>query len=65
MRIGDWEHPCTGPRTHVSSTGEVEGFRLLHRFVFDPVERVYLVAGRVGPGAGGDSIDDVNDIADD
>ena len=58
-------HPCTGPRTHVSSTGRVEGFRLLHRVVYDPIEGGYLIAGRVGPGAGGDSIDDVNDIADD
>ena len=65
VRIGDWVHPCTGPRTHVSSTGAVEGFRLLHRIVYDPIEGCYLIAGRVGPGAGGDSIDDVNDIADD
>ena len=62
VRIGDIVHPCTGPRTHVSSTGCVEGFRLLHRIVYDPIEQCYLIAGRVGPGACGDSIDDVNDI---
>jgi hypothetical protein len=63
VKIGDIIHPCTGPRTHVPSTGCVEGFRLLHRIVYDPIERSYLIAGRVGPGAGGDSIDDVNDIS--
>ncbi len=63
VRIGDIIHPCTGPRTHVASTGCIEGFRLLHRIVYDPIEQCYLIAGRVGPGAGGDSIDDVNDIS--
>ena len=62
VRIGDIVHPCTGPRTHVSSTGKVEEFRLLHRIVYDPIERCYLIAGRAGPGIGGASIDDVNDF---
>jgi len=62
VRIGDIVHPCTGPRTHVASTGKVEEFRLLHRIVFDPIEHCYLIAGRVGPGIGGESIDDVNDF---
>ena len=65
VQIGDTVHPCTGPRTHVSSTGEVEDFRLLHRIVFDPIEQCYIIAGRVGPGARNDSIDDVNDIRED
>ena len=62
VKIGDIVHPCTGPRTHVMSTGKVEEFRLLHRIVYDPIERCYLIAGRVGPGIGGESIDDVNDF---
>ena len=62
VRIGDIVHPCTGPRTHVSSTGKVDEFRLLHRIVYDPIEHCYLIAGRVGPGIGGESIDDVNDF---
>ncbi len=62
VRIGDIVHPCTGPRTHVASTGKVEEFRLLHRIVFDPIEHCWLIAGRVGPGIGGESIDDVNDF---
>ncbi|MBR4435374.1 MAG: alanine-tRNA synthetase second additional domain-containing protein [Clostridia bacterium] len=63
VRIGDRVQPCTGPRTHVASTGCIEGFRLLKRIVYDPIDSAYLIAGRVGPGAGGDSIDDVNDIS--
>ncbi|MBQ1633051.1 MAG: alanine-tRNA synthetase second additional domain-containing protein [Clostridia bacterium] len=62
VRIGDIVHPCTGPRTHVASTGKVEEFRLLHRIVYDPIEHCWLIAGRVGPGIGGESIDDVNDF---
>jgi hypothetical protein len=42
--------------------GKVEEFRLLHRIVFDPIEHCWLIAGRVGPGIGGESIDDVNDF---
>ena len=62
VRIGEIVHPCTGPRTHVTSTGKVDEFRLLHRIVYDPIEHCYLIAGRVGPGIGGESIDDVNDF---
>jgi hypothetical protein len=62
VKIGEIVHPCTGPRTHVAHTGEIEEFRLLHRIVYDPIERCYLIAGRVGPGIGGESIDDVNDF---
>jgi hypothetical protein len=62
VKIGDIVHPCTGPRTHVASTGKVDEFRLLHRVVFDPIEHCWLIAGRVGPGIGGESIDDVNDF---
>lgn len=65
VKIGELIHPCTGPRTHVPSTGAVEDFRLLHRIVFDPIEQCYIIAGRVGPGARNDSIDDVNDIRED
>ena len=62
VRIGEIVHPCTAPRMHVASTGMIEEFRLLHRIEYDPIERCYLIAGRVGPGIGGESIDDVNDF---
>ena len=48
IRIG--EHPiyCTGTRTHVKSTGQIENFRLFKEYRFDPISRDYLLVGRVG-----------------
>ncbi len=48
IRIGGLLHGCTGPRTHVRSTGQVQGFRLLKHFIFDPYARRYLLVGCVG-----------------
>lgn len=48
VRIGERLHGCTGPRTHVRSTGQVQGFRLLKHFVFDPYNKRYLLVGCVG-----------------
>lgn len=48
IRIDHMIHECTGPRTHVRSTGKVQGFRLLKHFVFDPYTRRYLLVGCVG-----------------
>ena len=48
IRIDHVIHECTGPRTHVRSTGKVQGFRLLKHFVFDPYTRRYLLVGCVG-----------------
>lgn len=41
-------HPCTGPRTHVSHTGEITGFSLLKRFIYDKVNDRYLMVACVG-----------------
>ena len=48
ITIGGVSHYCTGPRTHVSSTGKIEGFRLMKDFVYDPRSHMYLLIGRVG-----------------
>ena len=48
ITIGGVSHYCTGPRTHVSSTGKIEGFRLMKEFVYDPRSHMYLLIGRVG-----------------
>jgi hypothetical protein len=48
ITIGGVSHYCTGPRTHVFSTGKIEGFRLMKEFVYDPRSHMYLLIGRVG-----------------
>ena len=48
MRIGDNIHVCTGPRTHVSNTSQIKGFRLLPHFVYDRSIKSYLLIGVVG-----------------
>lgn len=48
VSIGEALHPCTGPRTHVPSTGAIENFRLLHELYYDPFLKAYLLVGQVG-----------------
>lgn len=44
-------HFCTGPRIHVSSTGQIENFHLLHHFIYDRFGQRYLLVGCVGKNA--------------
>jgi hypothetical protein len=46
--VGSNLQKCTGPRIHVSSTGKIENFRLLHHFIYDRFKRRYLLVGCVG-----------------
>ena len=39
---------CTGIRTHVKSTGQIESFRLLPELRFNPIDRQHLLVGIVG-----------------
>jgi hypothetical protein len=49
IEIGeDKKYHCTGPRLHVSHTGDIENFRLDHEYRYDPKDEVYLLVGRVG-----------------
>lgn len=48
VSIGEHIHHCTGPRTHVSSTGQIQDFRLLWRFLHDKLRDRYLLVGCVG-----------------
>ena len=48
IRIGDAYQPCTGPRTHVSSTGKIVGFHLLKEIIYDHRNHRWLLVGRVG-----------------
>ncbi|MBP3304616.1 MAG: alanine-tRNA synthetase second additional domain-containing protein [Oscillospiraceae bacterium] len=44
-------HPCTGPRIHVSRTGQISNFHLLHHFIHDRLNHRYLLVGCVGEGS--------------
>ena len=48
VKIGELVHPCTGPRIHVRSTGEIENFRLLSEIFYDAMQDMYLIIGLVG-----------------
>lgn len=51
VSIGGKLHPCTGPRIHVTHTGQIENFHLLHHFIYDAFRRRYLLVGCVGEDA--------------
>ena len=48
VSIGGEPHRCTGPRLHVSSTGQIQGFRLLRHLIPDNLHHKYLLVGCVG-----------------
>ncbi|MCI6728921.1 MAG: alanine-tRNA synthetase second additional domain-containing protein [Candidatus Faecousia sp.] len=48
ISIGGHLHPCTGPRTHVPSSGRVVGFHLMKRLLMDHFNKRYLLVGCVG-----------------
>ncbi|BBB89987.1 MAG TPA: alanine-tRNA synthetase second additional domain-containing protein [Methylomusa anaerophila] len=48
IHIGKNIWACSGPRTHVRNTEEIENFRLLHDYTYDPKTKSYLVIGLVG-----------------
>ena len=48
VSIGGSIHPCTGPRIHVPSTGQVKDFHLLYHFMHDVFNKRYLLVGCVG-----------------
>lgn len=48
IAVGERLHECSGPRTHVSTTGKISGFRLVHEIVFDNQHHRHLLIGFVG-----------------
>lgn len=51
ITIGSQLHHCTGPRTHVRSTGRIENFHLLHHYIYDHIKDRYILVGCVGEDA--------------
>ncbi|MCK8825343.1 alanine-tRNA synthetase second additional domain-containing protein [Fuchsiella alkaliacetigena] len=48
IKLGEEVYPCSGPRIHVKSTGEIENFKLVRDLKQDPNTKRYLLAGLVG-----------------
>ena len=48
IAVADRLHECSGPRTHVSSTGKIVGFRLMHEIIHDNQHERNLLIGFVG-----------------
>ncbi len=48
ISIGDNIQPCTGPRLHVTRTGQIKDFHLMHRFIHDIRDHRYLLVGCIG-----------------
>lgn len=58
IMIGNNLHPCTGPRTHVHSTGAIKDFHLLPDYVFNDFTKQWMLVGCVGP----DSITNISKL---
>ena len=63
IRIGGEIMECTGVRTHVTSSGQIESFRLLPALRFNPIEREHLLVGIVGDGREDAGFDHILKIA--
>jgi hypothetical protein len=61
ISIGEETMPCTGTRTHVSSSGKIENFRLLKEYRYDHISKEYYVIGLVGK-RGEDAFEDLIDV---
>jgi len=51
VSIGEHLHLCTGPRIHVTRTGDIKNFHLLRHFIYDRFGKRYLLVGSVGDDA--------------
>lgn len=49
IKINDKPMHCTGPRTHMKSSGQIENFRLWSDYVYDPIWKDFMLVGMVGP----------------
>ena len=59
--IGDELLPCSGPRMHVTHTGDIQKFSAFKELIQDPITRRYLLTGMVGTHTV-DQLGDINKI---
>ena len=48
ISIGTEKMACSGMRTHVKSSGQIEAFRLLPELLYNPISNEHLLVGIVG-----------------
>ena len=48
IQIGEANIFCTGIRTHVQNSSQIENFRLVKQFRYHPIFQEYMLIGRVG-----------------
>jgi len=61
ISIGDRTEPCTGTRTHVRTSGQIENFRLVKEYRYDHITKEYYVIGLVGK-RGEEAFEDLIDV---
>jgi len=61
ISIGDMLLRCSGPRMHVSKTGDIKKFRVIKELVQDPISKRYLLTGMIGDHVV-DQLGDINKI---
>ena len=61
ISIGDTLLRCSGPRMHVSRTGDIKKFRVIKELVQDPISKRYLLTGMIGDHVV-DQLGDINKI---
>ncbi len=63
IRVGENIYGCTGPRIHVKRTSEITEFKLLKDFRWDPLQKLYTLAGVVGDPAAGSPANSLADYS--
>ncbi|NLC45087.1 MAG: alanine-tRNA synthetase second additional domain-containing protein [Clostridiales bacterium] len=59
IQLGEGEpYHCTGARSHVRNASEIENFRLIKEYYYDPIAKVYALVGLVGK----NKVIDINDL---
>ena len=59
--IGEKPLLCSGPRMHVSSTGDIKRFSLVKEWIQEPISRSYMLTGMIGDRAH-NQLGDINQI---
>lgn len=48
IAVGEDKIYCTGKRIHVKNTADIENFRLVKRYIYDPISKEYWLVGITG-----------------